>query len=92
MTNEESLSGTALQNAEEKDNSDFFKREVLEGTPFVAIYQEGTGWFLTMGKNRISEPVEDKQIIYDMVKNPNWDILTNVIIIMVKQITDEKND
>lgn len=73
------------QSVKETDNKDYFRREEIIGTPFTMIWEDTKGWYLTIGKYRVSDPVEDKIDLLQMVEEKSWDFLITVIGIVVEQ-------
>jgi len=63
-------------------NEELIKRERIEGTPFDAI-NEGKGWFLTMGRFKITETTEDLEELRKQTEGTNWGLLGNVVSAIV---------
>lgn len=82
---------TSSQEKEENNsayskNTELLQRIELEDTPFKMIGNETDGWVGTLGKYRLTEPFEEKeQLEKYLQKNNNWELLCNVISIMVKE-------
>lgn len=69
-------------------NEEIIKRERIEGTPFDAI-NEGDGWFLVMGRFKITEKTENIQELEEQIKGVNWGLLGNVVsAIVINTATD----
>lgn len=65
------------------------ERVNIEGTPFTAIKREcEEGWFLTMGRYKVSDNYGTLEGLESSVGSVDWEILTNVIGIMVEQFNE----
>lgn len=82
------------QNTNSTDSKPSFERKDIALTPFSKIYQEGKGWFLVMGDNRLTEPVEDEKVLDKLVKSKDWGLMTTIIAVItqrvIKTINEEK--
>lgn len=77
-------------NVEEKENnstsSELIIREKIEGTPFTLIKLESTGWFLTLGKYRMSEPVDNKEELIQKVIDKDWNLILDTICTLTEDV------
>lgn len=75
--------------ANQADNTDYSEKLIdrtpLEGTPFTLITTE-EGYFLTFGKYKVSELVNNQEQLIDMVLEKEWNLLLNVFIAINKEI------
>lgn len=62
--------------------------EAIENTPFTAVRIDNKGWFLALGNNRLTEPMETKEEVKEHLKRELWNVLLATILIIVNS---EKN-
>lgn len=65
--------------------------EKIEDTPFTAV-KYGDNWFLTMGKYRLTEPIDSKEAVMEMAQDTTWMRLLQVIKIMIDESREEQNN
>lgn len=79
-----------------KNNSLSFERVEIENTPFMGIYEEGKGWSLVLGLNKLTMPVETKEELLEIVNRPDWNLIIDVVILATKltmeELKGEKNN
>lgn len=70
-------------------SSKLIHREKIEGTPFEIIGDDENGWFLSVGKFKLTEnkatEVEARMALHDEM----WNIILNLIVIFNKEIEVE---
>lgn len=71
-------------------NSYLVEFEEIEGTPFTAV-KEMENWFIVMGKYRLSEPFENKETAIEWSKIIDWNKITTVMTILLKEQENLKN-
>lgn len=70
------------EQSREGSSEEIIQRETVEGTPFQVINLNNEGWFLALGKYRMTEPQENKQELIDRVKNKDWNVILDTIAIL----------
>lgn len=82
------------ESAENQYNSNsgdkLIERKEIIGTPFTAI-NTGEGWFLTLGKYRLTAVEKELHELEEMVISKEWPFLMDVIGVMINEIINEKN-
>lgn len=85
---ENTTSNDTYTNADDltKSNSsnEIIERKEIENTPFTAIKVDEKGWFLTMGRHRLTEPYGTIEGLEAMVGSVDWDMLLTIINIFVE--------
>lgn len=89
------LSGTQqLQAKTDKQNSSYelIERKEVENTPFTATKEENTGWFLAIGRYKLTKEYESLEELLkeEKVKETNWNLLLTVIELI--NLHTEKNE
>lgn len=79
----------SLNLSEEDRNSMIYseeeiEREQVKDTPFWCIGNKEKGYFLVMGKHRITEIYQYKNQAYNALDTERWKIILNVIAIMME--------
>lgn len=77
-----------------KENSPLINREKIEGTPFWLIGILEQGWFIVMGDQRLTEPVETKEQALKLLQTEHWQIMMNMVVTLIetgKKIDIERN-
>lgn len=77
----------SLTNAEENQNKvnsgeELIERHPIEGTPFMVVGNKDNGYFIAMGRFRISETAGTLQKAAEMLITNQWEIIGNMIITM----------
>lgn len=78
--------GTGNTTTEETNNSTYFEKREIEGTPFTAIMEnrdENELWYLTIGKYKISDPYASFEHAAEQTTLINWNLLADVVGILV---------
>lgn len=67
------------------------EREIIKGTPFTIVGNTKAGYWLTMGKHRLSQMYKTKKEVLNYVKKAEWTLLTSVIIAFIhdRQLVDK---
>lgn len=67
------------------------EREIIPESPFTIVGTEKTGYWLTMGKHRITKEYKTKKEVMKKLTNPDWSIITSMIIAFVydRKLVDE---
>lgn len=86
---QELLNTQTLSEETHKENSTLTEREKIENTPFYLIKQNDL-WFIAMGNNMITEPVESKTIALDKLKTEKWDIIFHMCAIISDKMREYK--
>jgi len=68
---------------------EIFKKEEIKDTPFMLIGNE-EGWFIVMGKYRLTEAFEHKKDAKKSVENITWNRVVQVMMI-IAEIETNKN-
>lgn len=58
------------------------------GTPFIYI-KDNEGWFITMGKYRLTEKTENREVLEAMVEDKDWSIIISVMSAMYSVALEE---
>lgn len=80
-------------NVENTNSLDYSKDRiqwVLENTPF-AIREEEGNYILTLGHYKVIDQTVDIDSILTKVENKEWELLMNVVAVMVEDIIKERN-
>lgn len=77
--------GTDKQNS---NSEHLVQREPIKGTPFV-LTNIGDGWFVTLGKYRVTENYETMEGAGTKVDVKNWEFLNNVIGVVTRETIKE---
>lgn len=74
-----------LNNVEEthKENYSLIMREKIEKTPFHIIGDEEKGYFIALGKYRVTEPTKTPEEAIQKLDIEKWNILVDVITIII---------
>lgn len=82
--NAETLQTTAQ--TEPNKNTELLHRERLDKTPFDVIGNEENGYFIAMGKYRLTEPQKTIPLAIQLLEDRRWEIIgamiTTTIVIM----------
>lgn len=73
-------------NVEEQNNSNYFNREQIEGTPFIKVTAEGKH-FIAIGLHKISKDYETIEELEKRIKkiiNMDWELLSPIIGIITE--------
>lgn len=92
MTTKESpQSLTSAQKTGNNSRSLQIERIVINGSPFTIVGTEKNGYWLTMGKHRITEPYTTKKEVRKKLNKLDWTIVTAMIIAFVhdRKLVDE---
>ncbi len=68
----------------DEPNSELIVREPIENSPFTIIGIENQ-WFGSMGKYRITEPMDTKEEVKEEVSKITWDRIVQVILIVTAE-------
>lgn len=74
----------AENTSKQNSNSELVEKIEIEDTPFTAIRIEDV-WFLTMGKYRLSEPMQTKKEVLEDAQRADWWRIMAIINIMIKE-------
>ncbi|AXH74113.1 MAG: hypothetical protein [Microviridae sp.] len=66
------------------NSSELFEQKPIKDTPFTAVRMDDK-WFLTMGKYRLSEPIETLEQCEESANDASWMRILQVINIMIKE-------
>lgn len=80
---ESQQSQTSAQGTENNNGSLTIERDIIKGTPFTIVGTPKDGYWLTMGKHRLSKIYKTKKEVLNYVKKADWTLLTSVIIAFV---------
>lgn len=68
---------------ENKENFLSIERDQIPNTPFTVIGTKKEGYWLVMGKHRLSKIYKTKKEVIKHVKEPDWTLITSVMIAMI---------
>lgn len=80
---ESQQSQTSAQSAENNSNSLTIERDIIPDTPFTIVGTEKDGYWLTMGKHRITKPCKTKKEVLKKLKEKDWTLITAIMIAFV---------
>lgn len=84
------LNNTEDQGKQNSLNSEeLIERKQMENTPFWICGNIETGYWLTLGKWRLTEPVKDMDTVEMEVKTNKWNIIVKLIICINNDIKTE---
>jgi len=81
---ESSLKNTNLQDKQESTSNELLEKVPIEDTPFTAIRFENK-WFLTMGKYRLTEPVDTLEAVQIDAQRADWYRVMQIINLMIEE-------
>lgn len=55
-------------------------REIVPESPFTIVGTPKHGYWLTMGKHRLTKPLKTKKEVYKLLKQKPWSLMTSVMI------------
>lgn len=80
----ENTFGNAADSQNNLQSSELLEREQIERTPFWIIGNKEEGYFLTMGKYRLTDTGCSKEDIYEMLHaNDKWDLILKMILCVI---------
>lgn len=79
-----SLTSVNENNINSQNSSKLIERDNLEGTPFMVIGNQEQGYFLCMGKSRLSEILPTKEAVIDYLNNNTWNVAGAMMIAMIQ--------
>lgn len=86
----QNLQSFAVENQNKENSSEeLLEREAIEGTPFYIVGNHDIGYFLTLGKHRLTEPDKDILSVYSKLKNNMWDIILKLVITSHQLVAEE---
>lgn len=81
--------GAESINSTNSGNNEIIEMYEVEGTPFK-IVRTPEGVFGAIGEHRITDIGIDPEILEERIRMQDWEMLINVIIVLIKQINKEK--
>lgn len=85
-----SLNTTEEQNNKESNSKELIEKRQIPETPFTAIRIEDK-WFLTLGKYRLTNPVDSYEAIEADAQNTSWDRLLQIMKIVVMDELEQRD-
>lgn len=76
-------SPTTAQKTEDKGDSLNIEREIIKDTPFTLVGTPKHGYWLTLGKHRISQPFKTKKEAHKHLARKDWTLITAIIIAFI---------
>lgn len=75
-------SQTSVPEKENKQNSseELIEQEEVEGTPFKLVNIRKGGWFIALGRHRLTEMQENKQELIEKIVNKDWTLVLDTIV------------
>lgn len=74
-------------------NKQLVSREPLHGTPFEIIGAVEVGYFLALGKYKLTEHYDTREEVLDILIQDSWLIIANMIALMIdikqKEVEDD---
>lgn len=62
------------------ENTELIHREKVERTPFYIVGNEEQGYFLTMGKYRLTEAARTIEEVKEQLETNMWDIILKLVL------------
>jgi len=92
ITTQQNTQQSVEEQTKQNSNSELLQRKPIEGTPFEAV-NTGEGWFLTLGKYKLTDKKEDIVELLEetKVKETNWEFLITTMSVIIESILTEKN-
>ena len=88
---EDSLRSQMSADSQPKEpSSELVTKEQITDTPFELVGNEERGYFIAIGKYKVSQNYSDKETAIDDAKYPAWDILLNVMSLMASFTFEEE--
>lgn len=88
-TQKESSLNTTDQHNNNSSNSELLEQKEIPETPFKAVRMEDK-WFLTLGKYRLTEPMQTFEQISDDAHRADWTRIMQIINIMILEHEAER--
>lgn len=88
--NESSLKNTDQVNNNGSDSRELIEKKQIPETPFTAIRIEDK-WFLTLGKYRLTNPVENYDLIEAEANNTSWERILQIMKIVVLDELEQRD-
>lgn len=83
---------STLTNADESQDkpksSELLQREEVTGTPFTIVGNEEKGYFLAMGKWKLSGHLPSKTAVIAYLDAEHWTITMNCIIVVTEMLEE----
>lgn len=71
-------------NQDKEPSSELLERITVPGSPFTVCGNQEMGYFLTMGKYRLSEAQESKDAVLEYLDKEHYNVVFNLIITLQK--------
>lgn len=68
------------------DSTELFTREQIEKTPFWIIGDETNGYFLVMGKYRLTQGHKTPQEVKNHLQENMWDIILTMALVIYNDV------
>jgi len=82
-TKESQKSPTSVQETESSSTSLSIEREIIDETPFTIVGTPKDGYWLTMGKHRLSKKHKTKKEVKQLIEKPTWQLINSVVIALI---------
>jgi len=93
---ETSAGSTIMQNADlpvsNNSNSQLLDRKPLKNTPFELVGNQETGYFIALGRFRITEPAPTKEEAKLKLSEERWNIITQMITTLTDAMIKINNE
>lgn len=83
IRNAKSTTSTSAQDTANNSESLTIDREIIKNTPFTIVGSNKDGYWLTMGKHRISQAYKTKKEVLKYLKRSDWTLVTSVMIAFI---------
>lgn len=74
-----------------QQSSEMAEMDVIEGTPFTVVGNEERGYFIAIGKFRISEVKPTREEAECLLSTDRWNVIVNLIVTLAGEM-DNFND
>lgn len=64
----------------EQPNEELLEQHELEGTPFKAVGNKERGYFLALGRNKLTNEFKDPDEVKDALEKNKWNVIVNLIV------------
>lgn len=83
--------GIAGDDQNKENSGELLERHEVPGSPFTIVGNKEQGYFLTMGKYRLTDAYQDVDGVIWGLENEKWEIIFNLIITLIKSTEELRN-
>lgn len=60
-------------------------RKPIEATPFHMIGNNKLGWFIALGKYRLTEPMETEVLAMELIEHTNYNLIFRMMVTLMEE-------